>query len=44
MTWFARGIITLTCHKAEVWLGVNCTKKLDDVLMTQHAQNTGLKM
>lgn len=30
------GYHVLTCHKAEVWLGVHCSKKLDDVLVAEH--------
>lgn len=32
----AYGYHVLTCYKAEVWLGVHCTKKLYDVLVTEH--------
>ena len=34
--------LLLTCNKAEVWLWVDCSKKLDDMPVTEHAQNAGL--
>ena len=33
----------LTCHQAKVRLRIYCSIKLDDMLVTEHAQNTGLK-